>query len=120
MEGVYLDMGKLAVWRLRTHEVFGGKWLSDYLDNSVGMETEPETKQKPDCELIGKDGNIYNLIGLAAITLQENGMAEQADEMWERIKDKAGSYYDALNIIMEYVNITGPEEKMEGGMDMEM
>lgn len=124
MEGVNLDMGKLAVWRLRTHEVFGGKWLSDYLDNSFDteMETEPEpgTKQKPDCELIGKDGNIYNLIGLATITLQENGMAEQADEMWERIKDSAGSYYDALNIIMEYVNITGPEEKMEGGMDMEM
>ncbi len=120
MEGINLDMGKLAVWRLRTHEVFGGKWLSDYLDNSVGMETEPETKQKPDCELIGKDGNIFSLMGIAAKTLQRNGMADQAKEMKARIIEGSCGYYDALNIIGEYVNITGPEEEIDGGMDMEM
>lgn len=32
--GVELDMGKLAMWRLKTHASFGGTWLSDYLDNS--------------------------------------------------------------------------------------
>lgn len=46
MAGVNLDMGKLAAWRLRTHDEFGGNWLSDYLDNSLDMETEPEMKQK--------------------------------------------------------------------------
>ncbi len=120
MDGVSLDAGRLAVWRLSTRETFGSMWLDDYLDNHAGMESGPETVQKPDCELIGKNGNIYNLIGLAAKTLRENGMAEQADEMWERIRDRAGSYYEALSIIGEYVNITGPEEEIGNGMDMEM
>ena len=120
MAGVNLDMGKLAAWRLRTHDEFGGNWLSDYLDNSLDMETEPEMKQKPDCELIGQDGNIFNLIGLAARTLRRNGMADQAEEMQARIIEGSCGYYDALNIIGEYVNITGPEEEMDGGMDMEM
>ena len=28
-EGVDLEIGKLAMWRLQTHETFGGTWLSD-------------------------------------------------------------------------------------------
>ena len=33
---VKLDVGKLAMWRLRTHEQFGGTWLSDYVPNRLG------------------------------------------------------------------------------------
>ncbi len=120
MEGVNLDVGRLAIWRLNTREVFGGMWLEDYLDNRVGMESVQETVQKPDCELIGKDGNIFSLMGIAAKTLQRNGMADQAKEMKTRIIEGSCGYYDALNIIGEYVNITGPEEEIDGGMDMEM
>ena len=28
-----LDMGKLAIWRIKTRPVFGCMWLSDYVDN---------------------------------------------------------------------------------------
>lgn len=35
-EDVQLDVGKLAVWRLQTHEQFGGTWLSDYVPNNLG------------------------------------------------------------------------------------
>ena len=35
-EGVKLDMGKLAMWRLQTHGRFGGTWLSDYVPNRLG------------------------------------------------------------------------------------
>ena len=35
-EGVSLDVGKLAMWRLQTHEQFGGTWLSDYVPNRLG------------------------------------------------------------------------------------
>lgn len=35
-EGVELDIGKFAVWRLATHETFGGAWLSDYIPNTLG------------------------------------------------------------------------------------
>lgn len=35
-ENVKLEVGKLAVWRLQTHEQFGGTWLSDYVPNRLG------------------------------------------------------------------------------------
>ena len=38
MENVDLDIGKLAMWRIGTHERFGGKWLSDYTQNQFGVE----------------------------------------------------------------------------------
>ncbi len=113
-EGAELDMGRLAVWRLQTHGQFDGTWLSDYVPNRLGgfvQEQGPQKLQKPDCRLIGEDGNISSLIGIAARTLRQNGLDEQAKEMQERIMGgKCGSYYSALNVIGEYVNITGPEE----------
>ena len=78
-DGVEIDMGKLAMWRLHSHEQFGGTWLSDYVPNRLGgfiTEHEPD-KIKPDCRLIGEDGNIFNLMGLATRTLRHNGLAEQ-------------------------------------------
>lgn len=35
-EGVKLDVGKLAMWRIQTHATFGGTWLSDYVPNRLG------------------------------------------------------------------------------------
>lgn len=35
-EDVKLNIGKLAIWRLASHETFGGTWLTDYVDNRVG------------------------------------------------------------------------------------
>lgn len=32
-EGVQLNVGKLAMWRIQTHSQFGGTWLSDYVPN---------------------------------------------------------------------------------------
>lgn len=62
--------------------------------------------EKPTCELIGADGNIFNLIGIASRTLRENGLSEQADEMGKRIMGgEARSYDEALSIIKEYVEI---------------
>ena len=110
-DGVDIDMGKLAMWRLRSHEQFGGIWLSDYVPNKLGGfvdEAAPE-REKPDCKLIGEDGNVFNLMGLAARTLRRNGLAEQATEMTERVTG-CGSYDEALCIIGEYVNITGEDE----------
>ena len=35
-KGVDIDLGRLAIWRLKTHESFGGTWLSDYVSNRLG------------------------------------------------------------------------------------
>lgn len=69
---------------------------------------------KPECPLLGKDGNIFNLVGIASRTLKENGLKDKAGEMWERVME-SGSYDEALNIIGEYVTIVGegPEQEDE-------
>lgn len=103
-EDVKLAMGKLAVWRLQTHENFGGTWFSDYVPNRLGG-FKKESMAKPNCALIGENGNIFNLAGIAAGTLREHGMKEQAEEMKGRICS-SHSYEEALSIIGEYVNIT--------------
>lgn len=113
-EDVKLDIGKLAVWRLQTHEDFGGTWLSDFVPNRLGGfigEPSPEP-EKPDCALIGQDGNIFNLVGITARTLREHDLKDQAKEMKDRVF-ACGSYHEALNIIGEYVNITDSEAEPE-------
>ena len=118
-----LDMGKLAVWRLASYSTFGGTWLSDYVPNRLdGFVQEQERKAvpehvKPDCPLIGEDGNIFRLMGIASETLRENGMQEQAEEMRNRIF-QCQSYDSALSIIGDYVNITSAHQEV--CMDMEM
>ena len=82
----------------------------DDLNLPVNEEEKEECAQgKPDCPLIGVDGNIFNLMGIAARTLRDHGMGEQAQEMSKRIGE-SGSYDEALGIIGEYVNITSEEE----------
>lgn len=122
-DNVELNIGKLAMWRLETRNTFFGTWLSDLVPNELGgflTEEQAEERVKPDCELIGQDSNIYNLMSIASRTLKQNGMCDEAKEMVERITNGAGSYYEALNIIGEYVNITGPEEDEGCGFEQSM
>ena len=85
--------GKLAMWRLQTHREFGGTWLSDYVPNRLGGFAAEQ--KKPECELIGHNGNIFNLMGIASKTLKENDMPDEAKEMCRRITS-SGSYDEAL------------------------
>ena len=50
---------------------------------------------KPKCKLIGEDGNIFNLMGIASRTLKRVGLKKQAEEMVDRIT-KSKSYEEAL------------------------
>lgn len=59
---------------------------------------------KPECKLIGENGNIFNLMGIASRTLKHHGMREQAEEMKARIRESK-SYDDAIQIIMDYVEV---------------
>ena len=63
-----------------------------------------QERQKPSCPLIGQNGNIFNLMGLASRTLRQCGMADEAKEMQNRIMGgDCHSYEEALGIISEYV-----------------
>jgi hypothetical protein len=77
--------------------------MNDYLRyGPAALEPQHTESPKPKCPLVGADGNVFNLIGLAAATLRENSLADQAKEMRSRAME-ADSYDGALGVIMEYV-----------------
>ena len=93
MEDVKLDVGRLAMWKLQSRNTFHGYWLSDYVPNRLGgftQNTSPEL-EKPDAPLIGANGNIFSLMGIASRTLKRAGMPDQAKEMTARVTE-SGSY----------------------------
>ena len=104
-ENIQVDMGKLAMWRLQTHGAFGGTWLSDYVPNRLGgFRSARQENPRPLCPLLGQDGNIFHLMGIAARVLRQNGMEAEAKEMQTRIMGGAcHSYEEVLGIISEYV-----------------
>ena len=102
-EGVKLAMGKLAMWRLQTHETFGGTWLSDYVPNRLGGFVHEQAQQKPQMQLLGEDGNIFAILGRASRLLNRAGMKAQSEEMFRRVT-ASKDYNEALNIISEYVD----------------
>jgi two-component SAPR family response regulator len=75
------------------------------LNKEMGL---PEDK-RPQTKLIGEDGNIFNLMGIASRSLKDAGYKQEATEMIERITTTAKSYDEALNIITQYVNPVGDD-----------
>lgn len=45
-EDVKLNFGRLAIWRLSSHETYGGMWLSDYVPNKLGGFLDEGSVQK--------------------------------------------------------------------------
>ena len=124
-DGVQLDVGRLAMWRLETRETFGSIWLSDYVPNNLGgfieeqiADLEIQKNKRPKCPIIGADGNIFNAMGIASKTLKRSRLPEEAREMYSRVTS-SGSYEKALGIIMEYVDPC-TEEEMDECEDFEM
>lgn len=63
---------------------------------------EQPVPKRPKMKLVGRDGNIFAILGRASRLLKENGQPQQAKEMSSRVY-QSGDYYKALNIISEYV-----------------
>ena len=101
-EGVQLNVGNLAMWRIQTHSQFGGTWLSDYVPNRLGVFIQEQKPVKPKMELLGRDGNIFSIMGTASQLLQMAGMHDQNKEMIDRVTS-CRDYDQALHIISEYV-----------------
>lgn len=60
---------------------------------------------KPTAQLVGENGNIYNLLAIASKALKGAGLDDQAKEMRNKVFSEARSYDEALRIIMEYVEV---------------
>lgn len=79
----------------------------------------PVPIRKPQSPLIGSNGNIFNLMGNATNTLKAAGMDKEAEEMFNRIT-KSGSYDEALNIMMEYVEPVEVQEQKQQDAVLQM
>ena len=98
-----LNIGKFAMWRIQTHDRYGGTWLSDYVPNRLGgFIQKQQAPRKPKMDLVGHDGNIFSIMGRASFLLQMAGMNAENKEMVDRVTS-CGDYNKALNIISEYV-----------------
>lgn len=62
---------------------------------------EVQSAGKPVAKMIGQDGNIFNLLGIARRALKEFPGAYE--EMWGRVQQ--GDYDNALVVMMDYVDI---------------
>lgn len=85
------------------------KIIDNMFGDRMGHSIDEHTVKKPKCALIGEDGNIFNLMGIASRTLKRNNMRELSEEMCNKITSEAKSYDEALCIIDEYVEITSRE-----------
>lgn len=76
----------------------------EFVEATEIQEEETPSVTKPKCKLIGEDGNIFNLIGIASRTLRYAGLEEKAKEMGTKVL-RSSSYSEALSIISEYVEV---------------
>jgi hypothetical protein len=68
-----------------------------------------DNKPKPEVQLIGQDGNVFNLLGICVKALKKAGQLEEAQELQKRVWE-CGSYNEALSIMLEYVEETGKDD----------
>lgn len=61
-------------------------------------------EKKPVCKLIGKDSNVFNIIGLVSQALKRAKQPEKASEFTSKAFS-AGSYDEVLNLAQEYVEV---------------
>jgi hypothetical protein len=58
--------------------------------------------RKPECELVGTDGNVFAIIGQVSKALKRDGQRDRAKEWSERAM-KCGSYDEVLQLLHDYV-----------------
>ena len=66
---------------------------------------EANTFYKPQCKLIGENGNVFNIIARVSMTLKEFGYPDKAEEFKEKAMHECKSYDEVLRLVMDYVEI---------------
>ena len=64
---------------------------------------------KPECKLIGENGNVFNLISIVRRTLKEHDLEEELsrfDTDLKKIQETGGTYDDVLVLFMKFVDVT--------------
>ena len=66
------------------------------------MDQQTQTTSKPRMQMVGRDGNIFAIMGRAIRTLKQVGQANESSEMTRRVTASA-NYHEAVSIVQEYV-----------------
>jgi hypothetical protein len=69
-------------------------------------------KSKPKVQLIGQDGNVFNLLGICVRALKRARQHEEAQELQKRTL-RCGSYEESLSIMLEYVEESSGDDDEE-------
>jgi len=79
--------------------------MKDDQSETNGSHPHPQPQRpKPRCKLVGKDGNVFNVIGLVRRALIKAGQQDAAKEFVQRAF-KARSYDEVLVLCMEFVDV---------------
>lgn len=81
--------------------------LANFFENDVEVakeNEEAERESKPECRLIGQDGNVFNVIGLVGRALTRAGLKDKAKEFSGKAFS-AGSYDEVIALAQEYVEV---------------
>lgn len=63
----------------------------------------PELADKPECQLVGTDGNVFAVIGNVRRALLRAGLPDYAAE-WVQRATSSGSYDEVLALLHHYVD----------------
>jgi len=113
MEDVKLNVGKLAMWRLQSHDTFGGTWLSDYLPNRLGVDRDAQKEQEheegePE---VGDDDEVEAFEAededIPEVNLLELYVGNVHDEKIEAVVIPLPITPEALQPILDKLEVTG-------------
>jgi len=60
--------------------------------------------KKPKCQVIGENGNVFNIIAIVKKALNDSGQRDKGLE-WQKRAIQSKSYDDVLNLMHEYVDV---------------
>ena len=93
-----------------------GSFLSDekvpvfiYVQLQEGAYQIMSNKPKPKVQLVGQDGNVFNLLGICTGALKRAGQYDEAQELQSKVF-ASNSYNEALALMLEYVDDIGGDD----------
>jgi hypothetical protein len=75
---------------------------SDEANTNVMNGLTPTGKQRPNCELVGQDGNAFAIMGRVSRALKKNGFSEAEVSMYLS-EATSGDYNNLLRVNMDWV-----------------
>ena len=89
--------------------------IDSHFDTEKAISTaysKGQIMNKPKVKLVGQDGNIFNILGIASRALKEAGYADEDKEMQTEVF-ASDSYEEALAIVLQYVDEADDDDEYE-------